>query len=93
MQIDLEELQPKLKEATIATDALLVQIAKDTEIANEKKAVVEKEVRCEGMQTLLPTTIRCHSQKSLFLCPPFALLAGSNLQCAGRGIKGPESVV
>lgn len=44
MQIDLEELQPKLKEATIATDALLVQIARDTEIANEKKAVVEKEV-------------------------------------------------
>lgn len=43
MQIDLEELQPKLKEATIATDALLVQIAKDTEVANEKKAVVEKE--------------------------------------------------
>lgn len=44
MQVDLEELQPKLKEATIATDALLVQIAKDTEVANEKKAVVEKEV-------------------------------------------------
>lgn len=43
MQIDLEELQPKLKEATVATDALLVQIAKDTEVANEKKAVVEKE--------------------------------------------------
>lgn len=43
MQVDLEELQPKLKEATIATDALLVQIAKDTEVANEKKAVVEKE--------------------------------------------------
>lgn len=44
MQVDLEELQPKLKEATIATDALLVQIAKDTEVANEKKAIVEKEV-------------------------------------------------
>lgn len=43
MQIDLEELQPKLKDATIATDALLVQIAKDTEVANEKKAIVEKE--------------------------------------------------
>lgn len=43
MQVDLEELQPKLKEATIATDALLVQIAKDTGVANEKKAAVEKE--------------------------------------------------
>lgn len=45
MQVDLEELQPKLKEATVATDALLVQIANDTQIANEKKAIVEKEVK------------------------------------------------
>lgn len=45
MQVDLEELQPKLEEATIATDALLVQIAKDTKNANEKKAIVEQEVR------------------------------------------------
>lgn len=44
MQVDLERLQPKLEEATFATDALLVQIANDTEIANEKKAIVEKEV-------------------------------------------------
>lgn len=44
MQVDLEELQPKLKEATTATDTLLVQIARDTEVANEKKGVVEKEV-------------------------------------------------
>lgn len=53
MQIDLEELQPKLKEATIATDALLVQIAKDTEVANEKKAVVEKEASFQRTGTLL----------------------------------------
>ena len=32
MQRDLEDLQPKLKEATVDTDALLVQIAKDTEV-------------------------------------------------------------
>lgn len=51
MQVDLEELQPKLKEATIATDALLVQIAKDTEVANEKKAVVEQEVRANALLT------------------------------------------
>jgi dynein heavy chain, axonemal len=43
MQIELEELQPKLKEATIATDKLLEVIAKDTVVANEKKAVVQKE--------------------------------------------------
>lgn len=44
MQRDLEELQPMLKEATTATDKLLVQIATDTAIANNKKAVVEEEV-------------------------------------------------
>lgn len=43
MQIELEELQPKLKEATIATDKLLEVIARDTVVANEKKAVVQKE--------------------------------------------------
>jgi dynein heavy chain, axonemal len=43
MQHDLEDLQPKLKEATVATDALLVQIARDTETANDKKAAVQKE--------------------------------------------------
>lgn len=43
MQNELEELQPKLEEATTATDALLAQISRDTEVANEKKALVEKE--------------------------------------------------
>lgn len=61
MQIDLEELQPKLKEATIATDALLVQIAKDTEVANEKKAVVEKEASSQRKSS------RPHSLSVCFL--------------------------
>jgi dynein heavy chain, axonemal len=43
MQVELEELQPKLKEATIATDKLLEVIARDTVVANEKKAVVQKD--------------------------------------------------
>lgn len=59
MQIDLEELQPKLKEATIATDALLVQIARDTEVANEKKAVVEKEVRVRIRKLLMSCLLLC----------------------------------
>jgi len=37
MQKELIDLQPKLKEATIATDALIVQIDKDTIEANAKK--------------------------------------------------------
>jgi dynein heavy chain len=49
MQRELEELQPKLKEATVATDALLVQIAADTKVANENKVVVEKDEKiCAG---------------------------------------------
>lgn len=59
MQVDLEELQPKLKEATIATDALLVQIAKDTEVANEKKAVVEKEASASVDRRLFPSSQSC----------------------------------
>lgn len=43
MQRDLEVLQPKLVEATAATDVLLAQIAKDTEVANANKASVEVE--------------------------------------------------
>ena len=39
MQKELIDLQPKLKEATIATDALIVQIDKDTIEANAKKAL------------------------------------------------------
>ena len=36
-------LQPKLKQATIETDALLDKIAVDTKDANEVEAVVSKE--------------------------------------------------
>ena len=37
------DLQPKLKEATIATDALLVKVEADTVVAMAKKEVVEKD--------------------------------------------------
>lgn len=45
MQAYLEDLQPKLKEATIATDALLVKITEDRAIANEQSTIVEAEAR------------------------------------------------
>ena len=43
MQKELTDLQPKLKEATIATDALLEKIGIDTKFTNEKEVVVSKE--------------------------------------------------
>ncbi|KAJ1435246.1 dynein heavy chain, partial [Ochromonadaceae sp. CCMP2298] len=43
MQVYLEDLQPKLKEATIETDALLVTITADREVASEQSVVVEAE--------------------------------------------------
>ena len=43
MQVYLEDLQPKLKEATVATDALLVTITADKKVANEQSVIVEGE--------------------------------------------------
>lgn len=95
MQIDLEELQPKLKEATIATDALLVQIAKDTEVANEKKAVVEKEASSHR-KALCPTNWRCplpaQAQALCNLCPLMLFEPpGSHLQRSSRRVEDPQS--
>ena len=45
MQVYLEDLQPKLKEATIATDALLVKISADRIVANEQSVIVEAEAK------------------------------------------------
>jgi dynein heavy chain len=45
MQVYLEDLQPKLKEATIATDALLVKITADKIVANEQSVIVEAEAK------------------------------------------------
>jgi dynein heavy chain len=49
MKKELIDLQPLLKEATIQTNELIVQIDKDTIEANEKKAVVEvDEKECQS---------------------------------------------
>lgn len=70
MQRELIDLQPKLKEATIATDALIVQIDKDTIEANAKKSVVEKdEVVCKA-QAAEANAIKCRASKgSQKRCP------------------------
>jgi len=43
MKQELIALQPKLKEATVATDALIVQVKESQVKANEQKSMVEKE--------------------------------------------------
>ena len=43
MQVYLEDLQPKLVEATIATDALIVQVSADQKVAGEQSKLVEAE--------------------------------------------------
>lgn len=43
MQVYLEDLKPKLNEATIETDLLLVNISKDRQAANEQSIIVEAE--------------------------------------------------
>ena len=49
MQTYLEDLQPKLQEATIATDKLLVKIEADRKIANEQSVIVNGEAaRCNA---------------------------------------------
>ncbi|CAM9231099.1 unnamed protein product, partial [Hapterophycus canaliculatus] len=85
MQIDLEELQPKLKEATIATDALLVQIAKDTEVANEKKAVVEKEAIICNAQAEESRTLKASCEADLAEALPALESAVSALKSLSKG--------
>ncbi|CAM9362495.1 unnamed protein product [Pylaiella littoralis] len=85
MQIDLEELQPKLKEATIATDALLVQIAKDTEVANEKKAVVEKEAIICNAQAEESRALKASCEADLAEALPALESAVSALKSLSKG--------
>lgn len=78
MQVDLEELQPRLKEATVATDALLIQIAKDTEVANEKKAIVEEEASAD-LRFPTPCTLRIYKMIVVSRVNFISHLSGSHL--------------
>jgi hypothetical protein len=63
MQRDLEVLQPRLVEATVATDALLAQIARDTEVANANKAAVQaEEVICTAQAQVRSLLLVCAQQ-------------------------------
>ncbi|CAM9113690.1 unnamed protein product [Choristocarpus tenellus] len=85
MQVDLEELQPKLKEATIATDELLIQIAKDTEVANEKKEVVENEAIICNAKAEESRTLKASCEADLAEALPALEAAISALKSLSKG--------
>ena len=65
MQTELVALQPKLKQATIETDALLDKIAVDTKDANEVEAVVSKERALCNQQAAEASKIAADCQADL----------------------------
>ena len=70
MQKYLEDLQPKLKQATIETDALLEKIAVDTVDANKVKAVVAVEKEACDKQAAEANEIAASCQADLDLAMP-----------------------
>uniref|UniRef100_A0A7S3HTS3 Dynein heavy chain n=1 Tax=Spumella elongata TaxID=89044 RepID=A0A7S3HTS3_9STRA len=65
MQVYLEDLQPKLKEATIATDALLVTITADRVVANEQSKIVEAETAKCNEQAKEATALKTSCEADL----------------------------
>lgn len=70
MQNYLEDLQPKLKQATVDTDALLEKIAIDTKSANEVKAVVAEEKLVCDVQAAEAGELAASCQADLDLAMP-----------------------
>lgn len=58
MQIELEELQPKLIEATIATDKLLVTITADRKVADAQSVIVNAEAEKCNIQAAEATALK-----------------------------------
>jgi len=58
MQVYLEDLQPKLIEATVATDALLVKIAADRKVADAQSVVVNAEAEKCNIQAAEATALK-----------------------------------
>ena len=100
MQTELIELQPKLKEATIATDKLLVQIEADTVEANKIKAIVTKDEQvCQG-QAEEANDIKASCEADLAEAMPAldaAVKALNSLKAADfdepKGMKVPSKAV
>ena len=85
MQKELVALQPKLKQATIDTDALLDKIAVDTKEANKVEAVVSKERAECNKQAAEATEIATSCQADLDLAMPALQGAIAALKSLSKG--------
>lgn len=65
MQAYLEDLQPKLVEATVETDALLVKITADRKIANEQSVIVEAEAEKCNIQANEASALKASCEADL----------------------------
>eukprot|EP01038_Epipyxis_sp_PR26KG_P008094 gene8094-10963_t len=80
MQVYLEDLQPKLKEATIETDALLITITSDRKVANEQSVIVEAEAAKCNIQATEATELKNSCEADLAEAIPA-------LEAAERALK------
>jgi dynein heavy chain, axonemal len=65
MQVYLEDLQPKLIEATIATDALLVKITADRKVADAQSVIVNAEAAKCNLQAAEATELKISCEADL----------------------------
>ncbi|RYG70357.1 hypothetical protein EON64_00405, partial [archaeon] len=80
MQAYLEDLTPKLKEATIATDALLVKISADRIVANEQSVLVEADAKKCDVQAKEANELKTQCESELAEAIPA-------LEAAERALK------
>ena len=96
MQKELIELQPKLQDATMATEKLLVQIKTDTIEANNIKAIVTKDEQVCLKQAEEANEIKASCEEDLAEAMP-ALNAAGSFKFAQSGrldeLKGIEGTI
>jgi dynein heavy chain len=80
MQVYLEDLQPKLKEATIATDALIVKVSADRKVADAQAVLVNAEAAECGKQADAANAIKAECEADLAEAIPA-------LQAAEKALK------
>ncbi|CAM9558130.1 unnamed protein product, partial [Phaeothamnion confervicola] len=100
MQKELEALQPRLREATADTDALLAQISADAAVANEKKGIVQKEEAVCNKQAEEARAMKADCEADLAEALPALEAALSALKSLSKGdivevkaMKKPPSAV
>ena len=65
LRIELEEMQPLLAQAQVETDETMEQIKKDTAIAEQTKAVVQKEEKEANIKAEETQAIADDAQRDL----------------------------